>query len=73
VEEKGDKSFNPKTLQYILELYSHVSAPVREKSHVAYKVDDLAKVSEGLKVLLEPFGAVRGVRVGFMNMRMEQL
>jgi hypothetical protein len=72
VGEKGYRSFDPETSQYILELYSHVSGPVREKSHVVYKVDDLAKASEGLKVLLELFEAVGGVRVGFMNMRMEQ-
>lgn len=44
---------------------SPVEGPVREKPHIAYKVDNLKKASEGLKVLLEPFEVVGGCRVGF--------
>jgi hypothetical protein len=34
---------------------SPVPAAVRESSHVAFRVDDLAAASNGLTVLLEPF------------------
>lgn len=44
---------------------SPVKGPVREKSHIAFKVDDLKKASEGLKVLIEPFKGKGGVVVGF--------
>jgi len=32
-----------------------VTGPVREGPHVAYRVDDIATASNGMKVLLEPF------------------
>jgi hypothetical protein len=38
---------------------------VREKSHVAYSVENLAEASRGLKVLLEPFDVGGFTRVGF--------
>ncbi len=38
---------------------------VREKAHVAYRVDDLKKAAGGLKVLLPPFEVGGFVRVGF--------
>jgi hypothetical protein len=61
-----DYSKHPYRVEWLrYELDSPVTGPVREKPHIAYEVDDLAKVSEGLKVLLEPFEAVGGVRVGF--------
>ncbi len=44
---------------------SPVQGPVREKSHVAYSVDDLELASKGLKILLEPFEVDKFVRVGF--------
>lgn len=44
---------------------SPVKGSVREKSHIAFEVDDLGKASRGLKVLLEPFESVPGIRVGF--------
>ncbi len=44
---------------------SPVTGPVREKAHVAYRVDDLAGASKGLKVLLEPFEVGGFTRVGF--------
>jgi hypothetical protein len=34
---------------------SPVKGPVREKPHIAYRVEDLQQASRGLKVLLEPF------------------
>jgi hypothetical protein len=44
---------------------SPVTGPVREKSHVAYRVDDLAEAAKGLKVLIEPFEVGGFVRAGF--------
>lgn len=44
---------------------SPVKGPVREKSHVAYSVDDIELASEGLNVLLKPFDVGKFVRVGF--------
>ena len=34
---------------------SSVKGPVREKPHVAYRVENLKEDSQGLRVLLEPF------------------
>jgi hypothetical protein len=34
---------------------SPVTGPVREKPHVAYRVEDIETSARGLKVLLEPF------------------
>lgn len=34
---------------------SPVTGPVREMPHVAYRVEDIERAAEGLKVLLEPF------------------
>lgn len=44
---------------------SPVTGPVREKSHVAYSVENLEEASRGLKVLLAPFEVGGFVRVGF--------
>ncbi|MCY2990456.1 MAG: hypothetical protein NTY19_21650 [Planctomycetota bacterium] len=43
---------------------SPVTGPVREKPHVAYRVDNIRQAALGLKVLLEPFDAGIAV-VGF--------
>ena len=45
---------------------SSVKGPVREKPHVAYRVENLEEVSKGLKVLLEPFDVGFAV-VGFYD------
>lgn len=44
---------------------SPVTGPVRERPHVAFRVDSLEQASRGLKVLLEPFQAAPTRRVGF--------
>jgi hypothetical protein len=44
---------------------SPVTGPVREKAHVAYRVDDIAEAARGLKVLLKPFEVGGFTRVGF--------
>ena len=36
---------------------SPVQGPVREKPHVAFRVDSIAEAAKGLKVLIEPFDA----------------
>lgn len=44
---------------------SPITGPVREKPHVAYRVDNLEKAARGLKVLIEPFEVGGFVRAGF--------
>ncbi len=44
---------------------SPVTGPVREKPHVAYRVESIEEASRGMKVLLEPFVPLAGLRVGF--------
>lgn len=36
---------------------SPVTGPVREKPHVAFRVENIREAAQGLKVLLEPFDA----------------
>jgi len=55
--------FNVEWLRF--EPDSPVTGPVREKSHVAYRVDNLDQAAKGLKVLIEPFVAGGFVRAGF--------
>lgn len=63
VTNPKEHSFHVEWLRY--EPDSPVKGPVREQSHVAYRVDDIEAVSKGLKVLLEPFDVGGFVRVGF--------
>ncbi|HEV3003823.1 MAG TPA: hypothetical protein VGX78_05150 [Pirellulales bacterium] len=44
---------------------SHVTGPVRQQPHVAYRVDSIAMAAAGLKTLIEPFEPLAGLRVGF--------
>ncbi len=45
---------------------SSVTGPVRERSHVAYRVDSIEDASDGMETLLEPLESVPGeIRVGF--------
>jgi hypothetical protein len=44
---------------------SPVTGPVREQPHVAYRVDSIADAAAGMRVLLEPFEPLPGLRVGF--------
>ena len=41
--------------------------PVRERAHVAYRVDSIEEASRGMKVLLEPFQPLENLRVGFFE------
>jgi hypothetical protein len=44
---------------------SPVTGPVRTQPHVAYRVPSLEAAAQGLRVLLEPFQPLPGLRVGF--------
>lgn len=63
VTDYAEHPYGVEWLRY--ESDSPVIGPVREKPHVAYSVDSIEQASRGLKVLLEPFEAVDGARVGF--------
>ncbi|MHB1346973.1 MAG: VOC family protein [Candidatus Humimicrobiaceae bacterium] len=58
-----DNPFNIEWLRF--EDDSPVIGPVREKNHIAYRVDDLDEASKGLKVLIEPFKAENFLKIGF--------
>ena len=78
-EKKAGEDFVPSTRVWVTNPREHpfrvewlryepdspVTGPVREKSHVAFSVDNLAEASKGLKVLLEPFEVGGFSRVGF--------
>lgn len=63
VTSPKEHMFHVEWLRY--EPDSPVKGPVREKPHIAYRVDDIKAASKGLKVLLEPFEVGGFVRVGF--------
>jgi hypothetical protein len=44
---------------------SPVTGPVRTQPHVAYRVPSIKEASRGMKVLIEPFQPLPGLRVGF--------
>ncbi|MBP90013.1 MAG: hypothetical protein CMJ64_25445 [Planctomycetaceae bacterium] len=46
---------------------SPVTGPVREQPHVAYRVASIEESSRGLRVLLEPFTPMEGLRVAFFE------
>jgi len=55
--------FNVEWLRF--EPDSPVTGPVREKPHVAYRVENLDRAAQGLKILIEPFEVGSFVRAGF--------
>jgi hypothetical protein len=77
-EKKADERYVPATKVWVTDFSSHpyhiewlrfepdspVTGPVRERPHVAYRVDSIREAARGLKVLLEPFDAGPAV-VGF--------
>ena len=65
VTNPKDNLFHIEWLRY--EDDSPVKGPVREKSHIAYRVDDLEEASKGLKVLIDPFDVAGFTRVGFFE------
>lgn len=78
-EKKGEEIFINTTKVWVTDYNKHpykvewlryesdspVKGPVREKPHVAFAVANLEEASKCLKVLLEPFESVPGLRVGF--------
>ena len=77
-EKKPNETYVAATKVWVTDIPSHpyrvewlrfepdspVTGPVREKPHVAFRVDSIDEAAKGLKVLLEPFDA--GIaRVGF--------
>jgi hypothetical protein len=63
VTNPKDHPFHVEWLRY--ENDTPVKGPVRERTHIAYNVDNLEEASKGLKVLLEPFEVGGFLRVGF--------
>lgn len=55
--------YNIEWLRY--EPDSSVTGPVRECSHVAYRVKNIEEAAKGMKVLLGPFDVSDFLRVGF--------
>jgi len=58
-----DNPFNIEWLRF--EEDSPIHGPVREKNHIAYRVDDIKEASKGLKILMEPFKAENFLKIGF--------
>lgn len=58
-----DNPFNIEWLRF--EEDSPIKGPVREKNHIAYRVDDLGEASKGLKILMEPFKTENFLKIGF--------
>jgi catechol 2,3-dioxygenase-like lactoylglutathione lyase family enzyme len=70
-EKKAGETFLPATRVWRTDFQKHpfrvewlrfepdspVTGPVRERPHVAYRVDDIEVSAKGMKVLLEPFDA----------------
>jgi len=44
---------------------SPVTGPVRNQPHVAYRVPNIEQAAEGMKLLIEPFYPLDGLRVAF--------
>ena len=63
VTNPKEHPFHVEWLRY--EPDTNVPTPVKEKSHVAYRVEDIEQASKGLKVLLEPFEVGGFLKVGF--------
>ena len=65
VTDPADHSYRVEYLRY--EKDSPVTGPLREKAHVAYRVDNLAAALEGKELLLEPFTPMPGLSVAFFE------
>ncbi len=65
VTDPADHPYRVEYLRY--EEDSPVTGPLREKPHVAYRVDDLRTALEGKELLLEPFTPMPGLSVAFFE------
>jgi hypothetical protein len=77
-EKKGDEIYVPATKVWVTDFRQHpfhiewlrfepdspVTGPVRERPHVAFRVENIRAAAAGLKTLIEPFDAGIAV-VGF--------
>ena len=65
VTDPADHPFRVEYLRY--EADSPVTGPLREKAHVAYRVEELKTALEGKNLLLEPFTPMPGLSVAFFE------
>ena len=65
VTDPADHSCRVEYLRY--EKDSPVTGPLRERAHVAYRVDDLAEALKGKELLLDPFTPMPGLSVAFFE------
>lgn len=65
VTDPADHPYRVEFLRY--EADSPVTGPLREKAHVAYRVDNLTTALEGKEMLLEPFTPMPGLSVSFFE------
>ncbi len=65
VTDPADHPYRVEFLRY--EADSPVTGPLREKPHVAYRVDDLGTALKGKELLLEPFTPMPGLSVAFFE------
>lgn len=63
VTDPASHPFQVEWLRY--EEDSPVSPAIRNRPHIAFRVDDIAAESRGLTVLIAPFASVAGHVVGF--------
>ena len=67
VTSPKDHPLNVEWLRY--EPDSTVPVEVKERAHVAYRVDSIDEASKGMKTLIEPWVVGGFVRVGFFEYR----
>ena len=65
VTDPADHPYRVEFLRY--EADSPVTGPLREKAHVAYRVEKLKTALEGKDLLLEPFTPMPGLSVAFFE------
>ena len=62
-----DMAAHPYNVEWLrFEPDTPVTGPLRTQPHVAYRVKSIEENMKGKKVLLEPFFAKEGLRVGFI-------
>ena len=63
-----DPAAHPYRVEFLrFEDDSPVTGPLREKPHVAYRVDDMATELEGKEIIYEPFTPMPGLSVAFIE------
>ncbi len=78
-EKKENETFVEATRVWVTDFVTHphkvewlrfepdspVTGPLRTEPHVAYRVNSIEEASQGMEVVMEPFDAMEGLRVGF--------